>query len=776
MDHNPLKKNSSYIHIPLLLLLLLAFTCESRAPFACDPSNSVSKNMPFCRVSLHIRDRVGDLIGRLTLQEKIRSLVNNAAPVDRLGIKGYEWWSEALHGVSNTGPGVKFGGEFPGATSFPQVITTAASFNSSLWEAIGQVVSDEARAMYNGGVAGLTYWSPNVNIFRDPRWGRGQETPGEDPTLAASYAASYVAGLQGNAAAGNRLKVAACCKHYTAYDLDFWNGMDRFHFNAKVSKQDLEETYNVPFKACVFKGKVASVMCSYNQVNGIPTCADPSLLRDTIRGQWRLNGYIVSDCDSVDVFYNNQHYTATPEDAAAASIKAGLDLDCGPFLAIHTEGAIQSGKLSETDVDRALANLLTVQMRLGMFDGPRQPYSNLGPKDVCTPAHKQLALEAARQGIVLLQNRNRALPLSTNRCRTVAVIGPNSDATDTMIGNYAGVPCDYTTPLQGISRYAKTIHETGCTPVSCTDNRQFGRAEAAARQADATVLVMGLSQSIEREALDRTGLLLPGHQQELVSRVAKASRGPVILVLMSGGPIDISFAKNDPKIAAILWAGYPGQAGGTAIADVLFGTTNPGGKLPMTWYPQDYLAKVPMNDMTMHADPSRGYPGRTYRFYKGPVVFPFGFGLSYTSFRHSLAHGPTKISVPFTSSKSFKNATLLSRAIRVSHTNCETLNLGVHVDVENIGELDGTHTVMVFASAPPTGEIAPEKKLVAFEKVHVVAGTKERVRVDVNTCDHLSIVDRFGIRRIPMGEHSLHFGEDLKHTILLQNYVEEIKS
>ncbi|EYU44008.1 hypothetical protein MIMGU_mgv1a0207571mg, partial [Erythranthe guttata] len=203
MDHNPLKKNSSYIHIPLLLLLLLAFTCESRAPFACDPSNSVSKNMPFCRVSLHIRDRVGDLIGRLTLQEKIRSLVNNAAPVDRLGIKGYEWWSEALHGVSNTGPGVKFGGEFPGATSFPQVITTAASFNSSLWEAIGQVVSDEARAMYNGGVAGLTYWSPNVNIFRDPRWGRGQETPGEDPTLAASYAASYVAGLQGNAAAGN---------------------------------------------------------------------------------------------------------------------------------------------------------------------------------------------------------------------------------------------------------------------------------------------------------------------------------------------------------------------------------------------------------------------------------------------------------------------------------------------------------------------------------------------------------------------------------------------
>ncbi|KAG8370498.1 hypothetical protein BUALT_Bualt14G0123100 [Buddleja alternifolia] len=663
-------KNFSFSHTFLLLLFLLllsAFTCESRAPFACDPNNALTRNLPFCRVSLHIRDRVNDLIRRLTLQEKVRLLVNNAAPVDRLGIKGYEWWSEALHGVSNTGPGVTFGGAFPGATSFPQVITTAASFNASLWEAIGQ-----------------------------------------------------------------------------------------------VSKQDLEETYNVPFKGCVLEGRVASVMCSYNQVNGKPTCADSSLLHDTIRGQWRLNGYIVSDCDSVGVMFNDQHYTSTPEDAVAASIKA----------AIYTQGAIRSGKLNEADVNRALSNLLVVQMRLGMFDGPRQPYLNLGPKDVCTPAHQQLALEAARQGIVLLQNRNRALPLSTTRHRTVAVIGPNSDATDTMIGNYAGTPCGYTTPLQGISRYVRTIHDEGCRPVSCANNRQFGVAEMAARRADATVLVMGLSQMIEREALDRGGLLLPGHQQELVSRVARASRGPVILVLMSGGPIDVTFAKIDPKIAGIIWVGYPGQAGGTAIADVIFGTTNPGGKLPMTWYPQDYVAKVRMTDMAMHADPSRGYPGRTYRFYKGPVVFPYGYGLSYTSFRHILAHGPNTISVPFTSPTAFKNTTILSKAIRVSHTNCETLTLGVHIDVENIGEMDGTHTVMVFASAPAVGE----KKLVAFEKVNVLVGTKQRVKVNIDVCDHLSIVDQFGIRRVPMGEHNLHIGDDLKHTILLQNAMEEIKS
>lgn len=707
------------------------------------------------------------MLGRLTLQEKIRSLVNNAAPIERLGINGYEWWSEALHGVSNTGPGVRFGGQYPGATSFPQVITTAASFNDSLWQAIGQAVSDEARAMYNGGLAGLTYWSPNVNIFRDPRWGRGQETPGEDPMLTARYAVSYVKGLQGG---GTGLKVAACCKHFTAYDLDKWNGVDRFHFNAKVSKQDLEETYNVPFKACVVEGKVASVMCSYNQVNGKPTCADSNLLRDTIRGQWRLNGYIVSDCDSVGVLYDDQHFTSTPEDAAAITIKAGLDLDCGPFLAVHTEGAVRSGKLQVGDVNGALANLLQVQMRLGMFDGPKHPYLYLGPRDVCTQAHQQLALQAAHQGIVLLQNRNRALPLSTGRYQSVAVIGPNSDATVTMIGNYAGTPCKYTSPLQGIMRYVKTTHVPGCASVTCVDNRQFGLAEAAARQAGATILVMGLNQEIESEAQDRTELTLPGYQQELVTRVARASTGPVVMVLLCGGPVDVEFAKNDPRIAAILWAGYPGQAGGAAIADVLFGTVNPGGKLPNTWYPRDYVSKMPMTDMAMHADPSRGYPGRTYRFYTGPVVFPFGFGLSYTQFRHTLAHGPTTVSVPYNQLQAYKNDTPSGNAIRVSHTTCETLTLGLHIDVENIGEMDGTHTLIIFGTAPSsTKNINVEKRLITFRKIHLMAGGKQRVEIDVDACKHLSVVDEFGIRRIPMGDHNLHINDDLKHKITFHN-------
>ncbi|GLT43143.1 hypothetical protein SLA2020_171140 [Shorea laevis] len=474
----------------ILLLLLLSDATSAREPFACDPSDAATANMPFCRKTLPITERVKDLVGRLTLEEKVRLLVNNATAVPRLGIKAYEWWSEALHGVSNSGPGTKFGGDFPAVTIFPQVITTAASFNSTLWEAIGRVVSDEARAMYNGGVAGLTYWSPNVNIFRDLRWGRGQETPGEDPVVAGKYAASYVRGLQGDD--GERLKVAACCKHFTAYDLKNWNGVESFNFNAKVSRQDIEDTFNVPFKMCVIEGNVASIMCSYNQVNGVPTCANPNLLRKTVRTEWALNGYVVSDCDAIPNFFNNQHYTSTPEEAAAAAIKAGVwtwnvGLECGPLLALHAQNAVNMNLLSEAEVNNALANTLAVQMRLGMFDGEpsAQQHGNLGLRDVCTVSHQELALEAARQGIVLLKNNGQSLPLSHHH-RTVAIIGPNSNVTDTMIGNYAGVPCQYTTPLQGIGSFTKTIYQPGCTNVACLDDKLFGEAIDTARQADAS--------------------------------------------------------------------------------------------------------------------------------------------------------------------------------------------------------------------------------------------------------------------------------------------------
>ncbi|KAJ7012127.1 beta-xylosidase/alpha-L-arabinofuranosidase 2-like [Populus alba x Populus x berolinensis] len=581
-SQNRVPKVSVFLFFSLICFLLFSSShvvlAQSSAVFACDVvSNPSLASFGFCNTSLGVSDRVLDLVERLTLQEKILFLVNSAGSVSRLGIPKYEWWSEALHGVSYVGPGTHFSSVVPGATSFPQVILTAASFNTSLFVAIGKVVSTEARAMYNVGLAGLTFWSPNINIFRDPRWGRGQETPGEDPLLSSKYGSGYVKGLQqrddGNT---DGLKVAACCKHYTAYDLDNWKGVDRYHFNAVVTKQDLDDTFQPPFKSCVVDGNVASVMCSYNKVNGIPTCADPDLLSGVIRGQWKLNGYIVTDCDSIDVFYNSQHYTKTPEEAAAKAILAGLDLNCGSFLGQHTEAAVKAGLVNESAIDRAVSNNFATLMRLGFFDGDpsKQLYGKLGPKDVCTAENQELAREAARQGIVLLKNTAGSLPLSPTAIKNLAVIGPNANVTKTMIGNYEGTPCKYTTPLQGLAASVATTYLPGCSNVACS-TAQVDDAKKIAAAADATVLVMGADQSIEAESRDRVDILLPGQQQLLITAVANASTGPVILVIMSGGGMDVSFAKTNDKITSILWVGYPGEAGGAAIADIIFGSYNP---------------------------------------------------------------------------------------------------------------------------------------------------------------------------------------------------------
>ncbi|OMO86875.1 hypothetical protein COLO4_20868 [Corchorus olitorius] len=732
--------------------------------FACDATkNPEVSSYGFCNASLPTEARVADLVKRLTLQEKILFIVNSAGSVSRLGIPKYEWWSEALHGVSNVGPGTKFTSLVPGATSFPQVILTAASFNTSLFQAIGKVVSTEARAMYNVGLAGLTYWSPNINIFRDPRWGRGQETPGEDPLLSSKYGSNYVKGLQQtDDGDSSRLKVAACCKHYTAYDVDNWKGVDRYHFNAVVTQQDMDDTFQPPFKSCVLDGNVASVMCSYNKVNGKPTCADPDLLAGVIRGQWKLNGYIVSDCDSVDVFFNSQHYTKTPEEAAAIAINSGLDLNCGSFLGQHTEAAVKQGLLNESAVDNAVTNNFATLMRLGFFDGDpsKQPYGKLGPKDVCTPEHQELAREAARQGIVLLKNTAGSLPLSPTAIKTLAVIGPNANVTKTMIGNYEGIPCKYTTPLQGLTASVATTYVAGCSNVACA-SAQVDDAKKAAASADATVLVMGIDQSQERESFDRVDLLLPGQQPLLITEVAKVAKGPVILVIMSGGGFDISFAKNDSKITSILWVGYPGQAGGAAIADVIFGYYNPSGRLPMTWYPQAYVDKVPMTNMNMRPDPSNGYPGRTYRFYTGPTIYTFGDGLSYSTLSHKLVKAPHLVSIPLEENHVCHSSDC--KTIDAVEQSCKNLAFDIHLRVQNMGKYSGSHTVFLF-STPPSVHNSPRKHLLGFEKVFLPAKSQSLVRFKVDVCKDLSVVDELGSRKVALGQHILHVG-DLKHSL-----------
>ncbi|MQL96769.1 hypothetical protein Taro_029446 [Colocasia esculenta] len=312
----------------LLPLLMVAGSVVAQPPYACARSNPATRYYGFCNSRLSIEQRAQDVVSRLTLQEKISQLGNTAAGVPRLGIPPYQWWSESLHGVSNSGPGVSFNGVLRSATSFPQVILTAASFNPRLWYLIGQAIGTEARAVYNVGEAkGLTFWSPNINIFRDPRWGRGQETPGEDPMTTSKYAVAYVRGLQGDTyqggSLGTGLKASACCKHFTAYDLDRWKGVTRYGFNAVVSAQDLEDTYQPPFRSCVVEGRASGIMCSYNRVNGVPTCADYNLLSRTARGSWGFYGYITSDCDAVQVMRDNHLYARTPEDAVADSLKAG---------------------------------------------------------------------------------------------------------------------------------------------------------------------------------------------------------------------------------------------------------------------------------------------------------------------------------------------------------------------------------------------------------------------------------------------------------------------
>ncbi|XP_031254744.1 beta-D-xylosidase 4-like [Pistacia vera] len=761
---NRARKFSVLVYITLFCLCWRRVSAQSSPVFACDvASNPSLGSLGFCNSSLGLDLRVADLVKRLTLQEKIGFLVNSAGSVSRIGIPKYEWWSEALHGVSYVGPGTHFSSLIPGATSFPQVILTAASFNTSLFEAIGRVVSTEARAMYNVGLAGLTFWSPNINIFRDPRWGRGQETPGEDPLLASKYATGYVKGLQkSDDSDPNRLKVAACCKHYTAYDLDNWKGIDRYHFNAVVTKQDMDDTFQPPFKSCVIDGNVASVMCSYNQVNGKPTCADPDLLAGVIRGQWNLNGYIVSDCDSVDVFYNSQHYTKTPEEAAAKAILAGLDLNCGSFLGQHTEAAVRAELVNESAIDKALYNNFATLMRLGFFDGdPRkQLYGKLGPKDVCTPENQELAREAARQGIVLLKNTAESLPLSATAIKNLAVIGPNANVTKTMIGNYEGTPCKYTTPLQGLAALVSTTYQPGCSNVQCS-TAQVDEATKIAALADATVLVMGADQSIEAESRDRTDLLLPGQQQLLITQVAKAAKGAVILIIMSGGGFDISFAKNDDKITSILWVGYPGEAGGAAIADVCFGLYNPSGRLPMTWYPQSYVEKVPMSNMNMRPDASNGYPGRTYRFYTGEKVYSFGDGLSYSNFNHQLVKAPKQLYVALEESHICYSSKC--KSVDAVEQSCQNLNIKIHLRIKNNASISGSHTVFVFSTSPNVHNSA-QKHLLAFEKV-VLKGQEEAVvKFKIDGCKDLSVVDENGNRKIALGDHVLHVGS-LKHLL-----------
>ncbi|CAO2143996.1 unnamed protein product [Urochloa humidicola] len=762
--------------LPLLLHLLLATSTSTLAagaaapPFSCSPSSPESaQGYAFCDATLPPARRAADLVSRLTVAEKVAQLGDVAPAVPRLGVPVYKWWNEALHGLATSGKGLHFDvvGGVRAATSFPQVLLTAAAFDDDLWLRIGQAIGREARALFNVGQAeGLTMWSPNVNIFRDPRWGRGQETPGEDPAVASRYGAAFVRGIQGNTS--GILQTSACCKHATAYDLEDWNGVQRYNFAPRVTAQDLEDTFNPPFRSCVADGGATCVMCAYTAVNGVPACADAGLLTDTARGDWGLDGYVASDCDAVAIMRDAQRYAASPEDAVAVSLKAGLDIDCGPYVQQHAMAAMQQGKLSEADVDRALTNLFAVRVRLGHFDGdPRSnTYGALGAADICTPEHRALALEAAQDGIVLLKNDANLLPLDRSAvcASAAAAIGPNADDGRALIANYFGPPCESVTPLKGLQSYVPNVRfVSGCASAACDGAASVAtdQAVALAGSADYVFLFMGLSQQQESEGKDRTSLLLPGNQQSLITAVADAAKRPVILVLLSGGPVDVTFAQTNPKIGAILWAGYPGQAGGLAIAKVLFGDHNPGGRLPVTWYPEEFT-KVPMTDMRMRADPATGYPGRSYRFYNGETVFKFGYGLSYSTFSRRLVTGTTNTPVISTAVLAGLMETMdeegggsYYHVDNIGANGCEQLKFPAAVEVQNHGPMDGKHSVLMFLRWPNATGGRPARQLIGFRSQHLRAGEMDSFRFDVSPCEHFSRVREDGKKVIDRGSQFL---------------------
>ncbi|KAM1225211.1 hypothetical protein ACFX2G_044956 [Malus domestica] len=442
-----------------------------------------------------------------------------------------------------------------------------------------------------------------------------------------------------------------------------------------------------------------------------------------------------------------------------------MDVNCGSYLKDHIKSAVEQKKLNASKIDKALHNLFSVRMRLGLFDGNplKQPYGTIGPDQVCSKLHQALALEAAQDGIVLLKNSGRLLPLPKAKAISLAVIGPLANASEALLGNYHGPPCKSVTPLEALQDYAKDmISNPGCDSVQCPQ-ASFDEAVGTAKEADYLVLIVGLDQSQEREGHDRLHLELPGKQQQLITSVAKVAKKPVVLVILSGGPVDISFAKLDKKVGSILWAGYPGEAGGIALAEIIFGDHNPGGRLPMAWYTQDYV-KMPMTDMRIRPDPKTGYVGRTYRFYTGRKLFDFGYGLSYSNYVYEFASAESQ-------NKLYLNESSISPTVKSSDSGryqlvqdlgeefCEKKKLPVRVRVQNHGEMAGKHPVLLFVGEKNPKNGRPMKQLVGFQSVILNAGERAEVEFVLSPCEHLSHPNEEGLMVVEEGSYFLGLGD-----------------
>lgn len=639
-------------------------------------------------------ERVALLLKELTLQEKVTLLGFRSPGVSRLNIPEYNWWNEALHGVARAGV----------ATIFPQAIGLAATFNDSLVNRIGDVISTEARAKYNVAVSenrrlqymGLTFWSPNINIFRDPRWGRGQETYGEDPFLTGAMGAAYIRGMQGTDP--RYLKASACAKHFAVHS---GPEADRHSFDARISEKDLRETYLYAFNKLIDAG-VESVMCAYNRVNGEPCCTSHTLLKRILRDEWKFKGHVVTDCWALQDIYDGHKVMDNATVVAAAAIKAGVNMDCSNLLQDDVLKAVEQKLITEADVDAALAPALRTQFKLGAFDDPAHvPFSRLGVNQIHNEQHIALSRLAAQQSMVLLKNDKDLLPLDRSTYGSMMVVGPNASSADALLGNYHGVSGNLITFAEGIADAAgPSIGVQYDQGSDYSDTLRFGGIWAA-QNSDITIAVVGLTPVLEGEhgdaflaphGGDKTDLEMPAAHIAYLKAMRKAHNKPIVAVITAGSAVNV--AAIEPYADAIVYAWYPGEQGGAALADLLFGKISPAGRLPMTFYKS-------LSDLPDYAN--YDMRGRTYRYFDGDVQYPFGYGLSYSTFDYKGVRAPL-----------------------AKYKAGETVQ--IEIEVANTGTVDSDEVIQAYVSYPGGG---PLRELKAFKRTHIPAGGRRLVSLSI---------------------------------------------
>ena len=696
-----------------ILLVIFSLLCAGKIH---------AQDHPWQDTGLPNEARVQALLDAMTVEEKMGQLVMNAPGIERLGILPYDWWNEALHGVARSGR----------ATVFPQTIGLAATFDDELLFQVATAISDEARAKFNiaqamgnyGRYAGLTFWSPNVNIFRDPRWGRGMETYGEDPYLQAEMGKAFVRGMQGEDP--SQLKASACAKHYAVH-----SGPEalRHEFDVVVSKKDLYETYLPAFEALIREG-VDCVMCAYNRVDGEPACGSDFLLQEILRDEWGFKGHVVSDCGAVADFHEHHKISENAVASAAWALKAGTDLNCGENYLVLPQ-ALEQGLITEDDIDTALRRLLNTKLRLGFFD-PGTAWDGLGGELVEAGAHVALAREAAQKSIVLLKNSNNTLPLKSDM-RSLYVVGPHAASVDVLFGNYNGLSSDTVTILEGIvgkvSPGTTVDYRYGQLPFHENINT-LDWVTGGAKTAEATIVVLGSSGLLEGEEGaslasptrgDRIDLNLPEPQLGFLRRIREGHDRPLIVVLTGGSPI--TMPEIEELADAIVFAWLPGQQGGNAVADVLFGDVSPSGRLPIT-FPVSADQLPPYEDYSMQ--------GRTYKYMTETPLYPFGFGLSYAAFEYG-------------------DATLAANELKAGDP------LDLNIKVGNTSERAADEVVQVYLTIEDKDVDLPISTLIGFQRVSLQSGETRDVSFTFQP-EQLQAIDDKGKRRYIPGTHTLHVG------------------